>query len=99
MNNPDYDSSKTKSSTSDLSSPDRSPIKRLSIKDFDLLKQLGKGSFAEVYLARNSSNTLLAIKILDKHFMQKVHTINISKTNHMKRLLRNKYFSNSIIRI
>jgi RAC serine/threonine-protein kinase len=80
MNNPDDDSSltKSKSSTSDLSSPDRSPTgkKRLSIKDFEQLKQLGKGSFAEVYLARNmSNNKLLAIKILDKYFMHKVSDI------------------------
>jgi serine/threonine protein kinase len=65
---------KSKSSTSDISSPDISPNskKRLSIKDFEIIKLLGKGAFAEVFLAKNKSNKHIAIKTLDKHFMHKV---------------------------
>jgi serine/threonine protein kinase len=68
-------SKSNKSSTTDISSCDTSPTakKRLSIKDFEVIKLLGKGAFAEVFLAKNIfNNNLLAIKVLDKHFMHKV---------------------------
>ncbi len=46
------------------------------IKDFEKIKHLGNGSFANVYLGKNVlTNTLSAIKILDKKHIYKVYDI------------------------
>jgi 3-phosphoinositide dependent protein kinase-1 len=54
-----------------------SPItrKKLSIRDFEKVKELGRGAYAKVDLAKYKSNKteLIAIKILDKHFMDKLN--------------------------
>jgi serine/threonine protein kinase len=43
------------------------------IKDFEKIKHLGNGSFADVYLVKNNlKNSLSAIKILDKKHIYKV---------------------------
>jgi len=47
--------------------------KKVSLEDFEVLRQLGKGSYAKVYLARNkNSNLLVALKAVEKRFIEKV---------------------------
>jgi 3-phosphoinositide dependent protein kinase-1 len=60
--------------TSNLStmSPTSSPTKKSSIKDFLILKDLGRGAYGKVTLAKYVTNhKKIAIKILDKKFMNK----------------------------
>jgi serine/threonine protein kinase len=46
------------------------------INDFEKIKYLGNGSFADVYLVKNNfTNSLSAIKILDKKHIFKVSLI------------------------
>jgi hypothetical protein len=49
-----------------------SPNKKPNIKDFEILQDLGRGAYAKVCLARYiHNNKMIAIKILDKSFMNK----------------------------
>jgi 3-phosphoinositide dependent protein kinase-1 len=49
-----------------------SPSKKPNIKDFEILQDLGRGAYAKVCLARYiHNNKIIAIKILDKSFMNK----------------------------
>ena len=55
--------------------------KSISLEDFDILKLIGRGSFAKVYLVRNKSNQkIYSMKKLDKPFIkqnrQEQHIIN-----------------------
>ena len=65
--------------------------KIISLEDFEILKLIGKGSFAKVYLVRNKTNQkLYSMKKLDKPFLKKnkqeQHIINerilLSKMNN-----------------
>ena len=65
--------------------------KLISLEDFEILKLIGKGSFAKVYLVRKKSNQkLFSMKKLNKPFIknykQEQHTINerilLSKMNY-----------------
>ena len=65
--------------------------KIISLEDFEILKLIGRGSFAKVYLVRNNSNKkLYSMKKLDKPFLKKnkqeQHIINerilLSKMNN-----------------
>ena len=41
------------------------------IDDFELIKNIGKGKFSEVFLAREvSSNLLVGLKVLEKGYLQ-----------------------------
>jgi hypothetical protein len=64
-----------------IDSVNNSPKKRNSIKDFELINVLGRGSYAKVVLARNIyTNKYYALKVIDKLFLEKVrniHKINI----------------------
>jgi 3-phosphoinositide dependent protein kinase-1 len=57
--------------------------KKISIQDFEIIKTIGKGSYAKVVLARNiHNNRLFAIKIIDKKFLEKEnkeHEVHIEK--------------------
>ena len=58
------------------SSQSASPVsnKRLNIKDFDKITELGRGAYAKVDLRKSRiNNKLIAIKILNKHFMEKLN--------------------------
>lgn len=55
-----------------------SPIKKNTIKDFDISFLLGKGSYAKVVLAKNIyTNKLYALKVIDKSFLAKVRKYHI----------------------
>lgn len=55
-----------------------SPIKKNTIKDFDISLLLGKGSYAKVVLAKNIyTNKLYALKVIDKSFLAKVRKYHI----------------------
>ena len=59
--------------SSEITSYDSEKKEKLSIKDFEKIKHIGKGSFGEVYLAKNlNKNSLSALKILDINFINKV---------------------------
>lgn len=64
------------------SSEGESP-RKMSIKDFQLIKNLGKGSYARVVKAKHlTSNKIYAIKVIDKEFIEKeekVHEVLIEK--------------------
>ena len=50
-----------------LSTSDFSPIRKMSPQDFQILQQLGKGSFGEVFLVQKvDNNKLYAMKVLPK---------------------------------
>lgn len=56
-----------------VDSSNESPKKKSSIKDFEILNLLGKGSYAKVVLARNIyTNKYSAIKVIDKEFLKKL---------------------------
>jgi serine/threonine protein kinase len=64
-------------STTDLktcpSSGSVSPSRKPTFKDFEQLNDLGRGAYAKVSLMRNlHSNKKVAIKIMDKYFMNKL---------------------------
>ena len=51
---------------------DKKENKVISLEDFEVLKLIGKGSFAKVYLVRNKSNQkLYSMKKLEKPFLKK----------------------------
>ena len=75
--------------------------KKNSINDFELLSNLGRGSYAKVLLARNKFNgKLYAIKIINKNFLEKLnkeHEVHIekyvlTKLNHPNIIKLNKTF-------
>jgi 3-phosphoinositide dependent protein kinase-1 len=48
--------------------------RRINIKDFDKICELGRGAFAKVDLRKcKLNNKLIAVKILNKHFMDKLN--------------------------
>lgn len=48
--------------------------KRLSIRDFEFILELGRGAYAKVVLAKYiKNNKKIAIKILDQHFINKLN--------------------------
>lgn len=50
-----------------------SPKKKQTIKDFEIMQTLGKGSYAKVVLAKHlHSKKLYAVKVIDKQFLTKV---------------------------
>ncbi len=50
-----------------------SPKKKNSIRDFDIINLLGKGSYAKVVLSKNIyTNKFYALKIIDKEFLRLV---------------------------
>lgn len=57
--------------------------KKMSISDFLLIKNLGKGSYGKVIMAKhNISNKCYAIKVIDKAFIEKeekVHEVHIER--------------------
>lgn len=56
-----------------IDSSNESPRRKNSIKDFELLRVLGKGSYGKVVLAKNIyTNKYYAIKVIDKYFLEKV---------------------------
>lgn len=51
-----------------------SPNKKPNIKDFEIMNDLGRGAYAKVCLARYiHNNKMIALKILDKSFMNKLN--------------------------
>lgn len=65
--------SDTSISTNTSSSTPKSN-KKLSINDFDIIKELGRGAYGKVVLARNkATNREYAIKIIDKFFLDKLN--------------------------
>jgi hypothetical protein len=54
--------------------PEVAPWKRNSLKDFQIIQILGRGSYARVVLATNIyTNKQYALKIIDKEFLAKVN--------------------------
>lgn len=52
---------------------DKTPSKKLSLDDFDYIRNLGKGSFGEVILVKKRNDEkLYAMKAIDKNFLYKV---------------------------
>jgi serine/threonine protein kinase len=94
---------KEDSKSSEVSSnpQDNEPLqksqKKLSIKDFEKLRSLGKGSYAEVVLAKNiSTKERVAIKIIDKAFIEREEKV---EEVHKERLLLSNLNHPNIIRL
>ena len=74
----EVDSSKLENTDSEsnvvyIQSSEESPMKRNTIKDFQISYVIGKGSYAKVVLATNIyTNKQYALKIIDKLFLGKV---------------------------
>jgi Protein kinase domain len=50
--------------------PRKPPSNRLSKKDFDIVKHLGRGSYADVFMVKNKhTNKIYALKKIDKQFL------------------------------
>jgi serine/threonine protein kinase len=56
----------------------------MTIREFQIIKNLGKGSYARVVMAKQTStNKLFAIKVIDKDFIEKeekIHEVLIEKS-------------------
>jgi serine/threonine protein kinase len=62
-------------------SSSRDPRKRISLKDFTLIKVLGKGSFGKVLLVRKTdSGAIFAVKVLQKDHVVKRNQVEHTKT-------------------
>lgn len=62
-----------KKDPSSLSTSPLTPGKKLTLKDFEIISELGRGAYAKVVLAKYVlTNKKIAIKILDKHFINKL---------------------------
>lgn len=58
-------------------SGNESPKKKTTIKDFELMYVLGRGSYAKVVKAKNIfTDKFYALKIIDKKFLAKVNIFN-----------------------
>jgi serine/threonine protein kinase len=72
-------------------------LKKMTISDFLLIKNLGKGSYGKVLMAKHAlSNKCYAIKVIDKAFIEieeKVHEV------HIERIILTKFNHPNIIKL